>query len=308
MQTFNQIYIYGKSGVGKTHLLHAIGNQIILSKPDAKVIYMTAERFMNSFIDASRKNMIIQFKDDLRSAYALIIDDIHFLSGKEGTENELFHTINELKQMNKKIVLSGATSPFLIDGLNINLVNEIASNLTIEIPESDSQLRNKMIKNKLNDLDIALNDDVIEFLSLKQLNGKQLDGAIKKIFIHSSLINPNLTISEINNLLRDYFYTMEKYVSCSISNIKKCVCDFFGIQISKLDSYCKTKNIALSRQIAMYLSKKLTNKTFAEIGKMFGGKDHATVLYAVKKIENLMNDDINFSQQIEMLENKCTSF
>jgi len=110
--------------------LHAIGNQIILSKPDAKVIYMTAEKFMNSFIDASRKNMIMEFKDDLRSAYALIIDDIHFLSGKEGTENELFHTINELKQMNKKVILSGSTFPFLIDGLNINLVNEIASTIS----------------------------------------------------------------------------------------------------------------------------------------------------------------------------------
>ena len=303
IETFNQIYIYGKSGVGKTHLLHAIGNRIISLKPDAKVLYMTAEKFMYSFIKHSKEKTLIEFKDDLRNAYCLIVDDVHFLSGRESTENEFFHTINELKQMNKKIVLSGNESPFLIDGLSKVLANEIASNLTIEIPVFNTELRKKIIEKKLNINGVNLSNDVIEFLALKQLNAKQLDGAIKRIFMYSSLTDIDLNVTKINTLLSDLFYTSETCTNCSIVDIKKYVCDFFGISITKLDSYIKEKNISTPRQIAMYLSKKFTNKTFNEIGKMFGGKNHATVLYAVKKIENLMNNDINFSRQIETIEN-----
>lgn len=303
--TFNQIYIYGKSGTGKTHLLHAIGNQIVASKPDAKVLYITAEKFMYSFIKHSKEKTLIEFKDELRSLYCLIIDDIHFLSGKTATENELFHTISELKSMNSKVILSGNASPFLINGLSNSLANEIASNLTIEIPQADIELRRKIIKTKLNLNDIKLTDDVIEFLSLKQLNAKQIDGAIKRIFMYLSLTNIDLNISKINNLLNDLFYNVDAQTTSNISDIKKCVCDFFDISVSKIDSYVKEKGISFPRQIAMFLSKKLTNKTFSEIGKMFGGKDHATVLYAVKKIENLMNSSIDLSKQIETLENMC---
>ena len=303
IDTFNQIYIYGKSGTGKTHLLHAIGNRIVSLKPDAKVLYMTAEKFMYLFIKHSKDKNLIDFKDDLRSAYCLIVDDIHFLSGREATENEFFHTINELKQMNKKIVLSGNDSPFLINGLSKTLSTEIASNLTIEIPSFDSALRKKIIEVKLKSYDMKLPDNVIEFLSLKQLNAKQIDGAIKRIFMYSSLTDIDLTISKVTSLLSDLFYTLDVGISYTVNDIKKCVCDFFGISIVKMDSSVKEKNIALPRQIAMYLSKKFTNKTFGEIGRLFGGKEHATVIYAVKKVENLMNGDINFSQQIETIQN-----
>ena len=140
-------------------------------------------------------------------------------------------------------------------------------------------------------------------MALKQLNAKQIDGAIKRIFMYSSLTDIDLNVTKINTLLSDLFYTSKTCTNCSIVDIKKYVCDFFGISTTKLDSYIKEKNVSTPRQIAMYLSKKFTNKTFNEIGKMFGGKNHATVLYAVKKIENLMNNDINFSRQIETIEN-----
>ncbi len=306
VSTFRQIYVHGASGSGKTHLLQAIGNQIIAFKPDAKVLYMTAEKFMYSFIKHSKEKTLIEFKDDLRSAYCLIIDDIDFLASKEGTESELFHTICELRQMDKRIVLAGSASPFLIEGLSKNLATEIASNLVVEISPSTSDLRKKIIKSKTYSAGVSLSDEVIEFLSLKQLNGKQIDGAIKRVFMYSSLSNAEMTVARINNLLGDLFYNPEITRAYNISDIKKCVCDFYSVSVQKIDSYAKEKSISLPRQIAMYLSKQLTGKTFADIGKMFGGKDHATVLYAVKKIENMMNGNIEFSKQIETIENNLS--
>ncbi len=302
---FKQIYIYGNNGTGKTHLLHSIGNQIVSQKPDAKVIYMSAEKFMYEFIKHSRAKTLMEFKDDLRSAYCLIIDDINFLSGKEGSEIELSHTIRELSDAGKRVILAGNKSPFMIDGLSKQLKSEISSSLVLEVSDFTEDLRKKVIQTKLFESNINISNEVIEFLSSKDLNGKEIDGAIKRIFMYASLSNDEMTISYINNLLKDIFYSKSENKQITISNIKKNVCDFYEITVQQIDSYLKEHSVALPRQIAMYLSKHLTDKSLMEIGNMFGGKDHATVLYAVKKIEKKMNDSIEFSKQIEAIERLC---
>ena len=304
--TFNPLVIHSPSGFGKTHLLNALANELAQTNPTKQVIYISADKFMYSFIKALKENDTYRFKQSFKSADILMIDDIQFIAGKESTAKELFHIIDDYITNGKQVIIASNNSPFLIEGLNDSLKSRIASGLIVDIVPANFDLRLKIVHAKCKNLNLELQPGIGEFIASKiSTSIRELEGAINRISAHTILMNEAPTLSNIRKILADILAVNSKPLN--IQDIKKVVAEKWNVSISDIDGERKQKDIVIPRQVAMYIAKNLTSKSLPEIGKSFGGRDHATVIYAVKKIRELMLTDPRLETLITETERVCST-
>ncbi len=309
---YNPLFIYGKSGLGKTHLMHAIGNHI-LENSNYKVLYTTSDAFMNEFTgianikDANSLDYANHFKDKYRNIDVLIIDDIQYLVGAEKTQQEFFNTFNSLHQANKQIIISSDRSPEDLKKLEDRLRSRFTWGLPVDIYPPDLDLRCRILKNKIAKLDIAdkIGDEVIEFIANTCENDvRYLEGAITRLVAYAAMTVPkDINLDFANEALKDYV-TKTIYSTNDITSIQKAVADFYNIKMEDLKSKRRSADIAYPRQIAMYLSRMMTEESFPRIGLEFGGRDHSTVIHACDKISDDLKKNIQLKDIIDKIKTK----
>jgi len=300
--SYNPLFIYGGVGLGKTHLLHAIGNEVMSRHPRMRICYIPAEKFTNELINSIRTNRMPEFKDRYRNADVLLVDDVQFIAGKTRTQEEFFHTFNDLYSSRKQIVVTSDKFPKEIPDLEERIQSRFEWGLVADIQAPDIETRIAIVKRKAEAENIRLPEDVALYLaSVVKSNVRELEGYLIRIGAHASLMN-----REINLDLAKSFLSSLSSATREISpdNIAKAVADHFGLKVSELRSDRKHKQIAGPRQIAMYLTRELTRCSFPDIGARFGGRDHTTVMYAVKKIEKKLTDDVSLRGTVETLRKK----
>ena len=304
--SFNPLVIHSPSGFGKTHLLNALANELSNKGSKKNVIYISADKFMYSFIKALQEKDTYRFKQSFKSADILMIDDIQFIANKESTAKELFHIIDDYITSGKQVIITANQSPFLIEGLNDNIKSRISAGLVIDILPANYDLRFKIVQEKCKSLNLQLQAGIGEFIASKiSTSIRELEGALNRISAHTILMNEAPTLSNIRKILSDILAVNTKPLN--IQDIKKVVAEKWGVSVSDIDSEKKQKDIVIPRQVAMYISKNLTTKSLPEIGKTFGGRDHATVIYAVKKVKELMLTDPRMETMINEIEQTCSN-
>ncbi|MDR0552871.1 MAG: chromosomal replication initiator protein DnaA [Holosporales bacterium] len=297
---FNPLFLYGGVGLGKTHLMHAIAWHIKKNNPRKKVIYISAEKFMYMFINSLRSKSSMSFKELFRNVDVLMIDDVQFIGGKESTQEEFFHTFNELVDNNRLIVLSADKSPSDLDALEERLKSRLGWGLVADIHPTTYELRLGILQSKAKRLSVAVANEVLEFLACKiTSNIRELEGALNRLVAHATLVGIEISIDIAQEVLKDLLRSNEKFITIDV--IQRKVCEYFGVKLSDMKSAKRHKNISKARHTAMYLAKQLTTKSLPEIGKNFGDRDHATVIHAVKKVKGMMAEDREFSADLEIL-------
>lgn len=303
-KAYNPLFIYGGVGLGKTHLMHSIGNYVIEKRPNAKVVYITSEKFTNDFISSIRDNKPEEFREKYRNVDVLLIDDIQFLAKKEQTQEEFFNTFNELHQNNKQIVISSDRTPKQIEGLQDRLESRFNWGLITDITPPDLETRLAILRKKCENEDVDIpNDTMIYIANHIQTNIRELEGALTRVAAYSKLNNEVLTPDMVSDVLKD-LVGQEKKTELTVEMIKKVVGNHYDIRMEDFNSKKRTKNIAFPRQIAMYLTRYHTDKSLPKIGEEFGGRDHSTVLHASAKISDLIENDSAFSDEIKTIEKK----
>jgi chromosomal replication initiator protein len=298
---FNPLYIYGGVGLGKTHLMHAIGWDIRNRDPGRRVIYLSAEKFMYQFIRALRFKDTMAFKQQFRSVDVLMIDDVQFISGKDSTQEEFFHTFNALVDQNRQIVLSGDRSPSDLEGMEERLRSRLGWGLVADIHPTDYELRLGIMQSKAERAGAKqIPVKVLEFLAHRiTSNIRELEGALNRVLAYSSLVGRPITLETAQEVLQDLLRANDRRVT--IEEIQKRVAEHFNIRIADMHSARRARAVARPRQVAMYLAKQLTSRSLPEIGRKFGGRDHTTVMHAVRKIEELREVDSTFAEDIDLL-------
>ena len=288
---YNPLFIYGGVGLGKTHLMHAVGNSILHNNPDARVIYLHSEGFVAEMVKALQHNTIDQFKRRYRSVNALLIDDVQFFAGKERSQEEFFHTFNALFESQQQIILSSDRFPKEVAGLEERLKSRFGWGLTVAIEPPDLETRVAILKSKADQLfGVDLPNEVAFFIGKRvRSNIRELEGALRRIIANAEFTGRPITQEFAKDALRDMLAAQDKQVT--IENIQKTVAEYFKIRVSDLISGKRSRTIARPRQIAMTLAKELTNHSLPEIGEAFGGRDHTTVLYATRKVAELKESD-----------------
>ena len=295
--TYNPLFIHGDVGMGKTHLLNAISIDLKANIPNLKIVMMSAERFMYQFIKSIRLKETIKFKDQFRSIDILLIDDIQFIGGKESTQEEFFYTFNELINQGKQIIISSNKSPVDLLSLDERLKSRLSGGLVVDFLPTNYELRLQILKKKVEVLNINIPIDVLQYVASKIVNNiRELEGALNRIWANYELTGRKINIENSTNLLSDLISAREKNIS--IDNIQKKVSSYYNLALSDMTSSRRSINIARPRQIAMYLSKGLTSYSYPEIGRAFGGKDHTTIIHAVKKIESMLEIDQRLKKHI----------
>jgi chromosomal replication initiator protein len=297
---FNPLFLYGGVGLGKTHLMHAIAWHITEREPRRRVLYMSAEKFMYQFIRALRYRTIMDFKEQFRSVDVLMIDDIQFIAGKDSTQEEFFHTFNALVDQNRQIIISADKSPSDLEGMEERLKSRLGCGLVADIHPTDYELRLGILQAKAELIGAEIPDKVLEFLAHKiTSNVRELEGALNRIVAHSTLVGRALTLETTQDVLHDLLRANDRRVT--IEEIQKRVAEHFNIRLADMHSARRARAVARPRQVAMYLAKQLTSRSLPEIGRKFGGRDHTTVMHAVKKVEELRSADIGFNEDVELL-------
>jgi chromosomal replication initiator protein len=297
---FNPLFLYGGVGLGKTHLMHAIAWHVRLNAPDRKVIYLSAEKFMYQFIRALRFKSTMDFKDQFRSVDLLMIDDVQFISGKESTQEEFFHTFNALVDQNRQIVISADKSPSNLEGLEERMRSRLGWGLVADLHPTTYELRLGILQSKAEQAGLHLPQKIMEFLAHKIVsNVRELEGALNRIAAHTQLIGRDITLETAQEALHDLLRANERRVT--IDEIQKRVAEHFNIKMAEMTSSRRARVVARPRQVAMYLAKQLTSRSLPEIGRKFGGRDHTTVMHAVKKIEELAASDRALAEDVELL-------
>lgn len=302
-KAYNPLFIYGGVGLGKTHLMHAIGHYVLEHNPNAKVVYLSSEKFTNEFINSIRDNKTEAFRNKYRKVDVLLIDDIQFLAGKESTQEEFFHTFNTLHEENKQIVISSDRPPKEIPTLEDRLRSRFEWGLITDITPPDLETRIAILrkKAKAEGLDIP-NEAMLYIANQIDTNIRELEGALIRVVAYSSLINKDINADLAAEALKDIIPSTKPKI-ITIKEIQKVVGDFYHIRMEDFTAKKRTKSIAFARQVAMYLSRELTDSSFPKIGDEFGGRDHTTVLHAHEKITNLKQSDSQFANQLkEMIE------
>lgn len=298
--TFNPLFLYGGVGLGKTHLMHAIAWHIRQHHPERRVVYLSAEKFMYHFIRALRFRDVMSFKEQFRSADVLMIDDFQFISGKESTQEEFFHTFNALVDQNHQVIISADKSPSDLEGLEERLRSRLGWGLVADIHPTTYELRLGILTAKAETMDRKVPLPVIEFLAHRiTSNVRELEGALTRIVAHSMLVGREITLESTQDVLRDLLRANDRRVT--IEEIQKKVAEHFGIRASEMHSNKRLRAIARPRQVAMYLAKNLTTLSLPEIGRKFGGRDHTTVIHGVQKIEELLTSDPSLSEDVDLL-------
>lgn len=301
-KSYNPLFLYGGVGLGKTHLLHAIGQHVAGHKKGAKVAYVSSEKFTNEFIDAIQNNQLVRFRKKYRQTDVLLMDDIQFLAGKERIQEEFFHTFNALHEGHKQIVLTCDRPASEIQGLEHRLVSRFEWGLVTDMQPPDVETRLAILKKKANSMGTVVPDDILEFLANRiRTNIRRLEGALIRVMSYSSLTGKKLSHDMVENLLREVLQEEGKTI-VSIDLIQKRVADHFDIRLADMTSKRRPENIAFPRQIAMFLSRQLTESSLNTIGEAFGGRDHGTVLHACRLVKDRMEVDSNVRQVVSYLE------
>ncbi|WP_417830123.1 chromosomal replication initiator protein DnaA [Thalassospira sp.] len=297
---FNPLFLYGGVGLGKTHLMHAIAWHIRRTQPHRTVIYLSAEKFMYRFIRALRDKNTVDFKDQFRSVDVLMVDDVQFISGKDSTQEEFFHTFNALVDQGRQIIVSADKSPSDLEDIEERLRSRLGSGLVADIHATTYELRLGILEAKAERQGVELPQRVMEFLAHKiTANVRELEGALNRVIAHSQLVGREIGLEMVQDVLHDVLRASERRVS--IEEIQKRVAEHFNIKVSDMHSARRARAVARPRQVAMYLSKQLTTHSLPEIGRKFGGRDHTTVMHAVRKIEELHGTDPSLSEDIDLL-------
>ena len=298
--SFNPLFLYGGVGLGKTHLMHAIAWEIRARTPHRKVVYLSAEKFMYSFVRALRNQDTVSFKEQFRSVDVLMIDDVQFIAGKDATQEEFFHTFNALVDQGRQIVLSADKSPSSLEEIGDRLRSRLASGLVADLHPTTFELRLGILDAKAEHLGVQVPQRVKEFLAHKiTSNVRELEGALTRLVAHAQLVGGALTLDTTQDLLQDLLRAHDRRLT--MEEIQKRVAEHFKIRVSDMSSSRRSRAVARPRQVAMYLSKQLTSRSLPEIGRAFGGRDHTTVMHAVRKIEELVKLDTAFAEDVELL-------
>ncbi len=299
--SFNPLFLFGGVGLGKTHLMHSIAWDIKEKDPKRKVVYLSAEKFMYEFVKSLRFRDTMTFKEKFRSVDVLMVDDIQFIAGKESTQEEFFHTFNSLVGQSKQIIISGDRAPSDLDGLEERLQSRLSFGLVGEIHKADYELRLSILQTKIEARkDVNVDKEIIQFLANKiSSNVRELEGALRRLIAHSELVNRPINLEVAQQLLHDLLKVNDRRVS--VEDIQKKVADYFNIRFNDMVSVRRSRVVARPRQVAMYLSKTFTPKSLPEIGRMFGGRDHTTVMHAIKKVQELCRVDSSFAEHIKVL-------
>jgi chromosomal replication initiator protein len=296
-RSYNPLFIYGGVGLGKTHLMHAIGHYVLNHQRNLKLTYISSERFMNEMINAVRYDRILDFRERYRSVDVLLVDDIQFIAGKEGTQNEFFHTFNALYDSQKQIVISSDCPPHEITSLEERLRSRFEWGLIADIQAPDLETKIAILKKKAESEGIPLPDNVAIYIAGKiKSNIRELEGSLIRLIAYASLTGREISLNLAQDVLRNILQHDEKAVTIEI--IQKFVADYYQLKLGDLKSRNNSKSIAMPRQIAMYLCKRLTSASLPEIGRSFGGKHHSTVIHSIRKIEDLRQRDGNFNNLI----------
>jgi chromosomal replication initiator protein len=297
----NPLFLYGGVGLGKTHLMHAIAWHIRRTAPSRKVIYLSAEKFMYQFIRALRFKEALAFKEQFRSVDVLMIDDVQFISGKDSTQEEFFHTFNALVDQNKQLIISGDRSPSDLDGIEERVRSRLGWGLVADIHATSYELRLGILQSKIEKMPgVQIPPKVLEFLAHKiSSNVRELEGALNRVVAHATFVGKAVTLETTQEVLHDLLRANDRRIT--IEDIQKQVAGHYNIKVSDMHSARRARAVARPRQVAMYLSKKLTSKSLPEIGRRFGGKDHTTVMHAVKRVEEICQIDNEFAQDVELL-------
>ena len=297
---YNPLFIYGGVGLGKTHLMHAIGNYLVAKKPNAKVVYLHSETFVATMVTALQLNAINEFKRFYRSVDALLIDDIQFFAGKERSQEEFFHTFNALLEGGQQIILTSDRYHKEINGLEERLKSRFGWGLTVAVEPPELETRAAILKNKAALSNIELPNDVAMFIAQRlRSNVRELEGALKRVIAHSNFTGQKIDLDLIKEALRDLFALQDKLVT--IDNIQRSVAEYYKIKMSDMLSKRRNRSVARPRQVAMCLSKELTNHSLPEIGDAFGGRDHTTVMHACKQVKKLRGSSIDIQEDYNNL-------
>ena len=298
-KSYNPLFIYGESGLGKTHLLYAIRNTIKRRHPEYHIIYVKGDDFTNELIAAIQAGRNIEFRDKYRKSDLFLMDDIQFIAGKQSTQEEFFHTFNTLYEQGKQIVFTSDRPPQEITLLTDRLKTRFESGLLADIQPPDYETRVAIIKNKANELHLNLSEEVVKYIADNLTsNVRQIEGAVKKIMAHHELIHNEINVTSVSKLIKDMFKENGEFIPTADEIIDETA-KYFSLTAEDLKSQRRSRNMALARQTAMYLIRKLTNLSLKDIGNCFDGRDHTTVLSSIKRIEDMVKSDAQFSQTIK---------
>ncbi|MCY4335015.1 MAG: chromosomal replication initiator protein DnaA [Litoreibacter sp.] len=303
--TFNPLFLYGGVGLGKTHLMHAIAWELQERSPELRVVYLSAEQFMYRFIQALRDKQMMDFKELFRSVDVLMVDDVQFISGKDSTQDEFFHTFNALVDQGKQVIISADRAPGEIDGLEDRIKSRLQWGLVVDLHPTDYELRLGILQQKVENYraqyqELKISDGVLEFLAHRISNNvRVLEGALTRLFAFASLVGREITLDMATESLADILRQSDRKVT--MDEIMRKTCDYYNVRMSDMMSPKRSRNIARPRQMAMWLSKQLTQRSYPEIGKRFGNRDHTTVIHAVRKIDELKAQDSQIAEDAELL-------
>ncbi|MCA3552851.1 MAG: chromosomal replication initiator protein DnaA, partial [Rhodobacter sp.] len=303
--TFNPLFLYGGVGLGKTHLMHAIANELQVRTPELRVLYLSAEQFMYRFVQALRERQIMGFKELFRSVDVLMVDDVQFIAGKDSTQEEFFHTFNALVDQNKQIVISADRAPGEIKDLEDRIKSRLQCGLVVDLHPTDYELRLGILQQKAEFYrqqyrGLVISDGVLEFLAHRiTTNVRVLEGALTRLFAFASLVGREITLELAQDCLADILRASDRKIT--IEEIQRRVAEHYNVRLSDLIGPKRVRTIARPRQIAMYLAKQLTPRSLPEIGRRFGGRDHTTIMHGVRRIEELMTTDSQMADDLQLL-------
>jgi chromosomal replication initiator protein len=304
-RTYNPLFVYGGVGLGKTHLLHAIGHEIASRHPDLQLLYLSTERFTNELIAAIRRDRTDEFRARYRTIDVLLIDDIQFIAGKERTQSEFFHTFNDLHEMRKQIVITADCAPKSIPEMGHQLRSRFEWGLVADIQPPDFETRVAILKKKAGAEGVALPDDVAQLIARRaRANIREIEGALTRVLAVRSLGGRPLSLEMAREVLSRIWPEEEQAIT--VSDVQLKASEFFGVALSDLRGRTRTGSVTLARQVAMYLARQLTHASLGELGRAFGGKDHTTVLHAVAKIQTMLGTDAELQRTIEALTRSFT--
>jgi chromosomal replication initiator protein len=301
-KSYNPLFLYGGVGLGKTHLLHAIGQHVVSNRKGARVAYLSSEKFTNEYIDAIQNNLLVKFRKKYRQTDVLLIDDIQFLAGKERIQEEFFHTFNALHEAHKQIVLTCDRPASEIQNLEHRLVSRFEWGLVTDLQPPDIEMRLAILQKKAQIMNVTLPDEIMNFLANRiRTNIRRLEGALIRVASYASLTGKKLSLEVVEGLLREVLHEEGRF-SISIEVIQKKVAEHFDIRLADMTSKRRPENIAFPRQIAMFLSRQMTESSLNTIGEAFGGRDHGTVLHACRLVKDRMEVDSSVRQVVSYLE------
>ena len=303
-KAYNPLFLYGGVGLGKTHLMHAIGHYILGQNPNTKILYITSEKFTNELITAIQTNKNTEFRNRYRNADVLLIDDIQFIEGKESTQEEFFHTFNALHEAEKQIIISSDRPPSEIKTLEERLLSRFEWGLIADIQKPDFETRVAILRKKAQTDNIMVDDEILQYIANGvDTNIRVLEGSLVRVMAYSTLTKQPITLPLVEEALKDFLHKNAKK-EITVATIQQTVGEYYNIPVADFSAKRRTKELAMVRQIAMYLTRELTELSLPKIGEEFGGRDHTTVMHACEKVSSMISSDANFKSIIDDLTNK----